>query len=878
MMRAWKKPLTTAAAALALLAGSTLAPVAPARAQDRPPDDSIGLSPAVQRALAAGYLTDDERLELRLFHGQWTAEDLQDPAFAARAALVAGDLSNPALASERADTLDRAEAMILRGDVRDGLALVGDDSTMRALRLRAEAHELLGELDAVRAVTDAAADRLAREGARDAEELTEGVRLLVVRARAVGVERGAQDYALMATLLATVRDDMDRMYWPARLAEAQLLDARDNRPQAREALLETLSLNPSSAAAWRALGLGHVSAFNFDAAEAVAAQLDRLASQVRPGATSPYAALIRARLLLRQKEPRLAAQAVDGVLDAYPTMRDALALRLAIAAVYRDSEKEREIRATLDTLSPGAALAHYEAGTQLADWRQYAPAMAYLEQATARQPAWPEPWIELGLLAMQAAEDEVSLAALERATGLDPFNVRAKNTLRLATELAAYEKVATEHFVIRYRPGPDAVLAREMAPVMEQIHARVTGQADNGLDHEPDRKTVIDLMPSHDWFAVRITGMPDIFTIAASTGPAIAMETPRPNPGSTTQGYDWPRVLQHEYVHTVGLSRTKNRVPHWFTEAQAVFLEDGPWDETRARMLTAALEQDALFPLDELSYGFIRPRRPGDRSLAYAQSAWLYEHIVERFGAAAPLELMDAYAAGQTQREAFASVLGIDQDGLEREFLAWAAGRARGWGLLPPQGLPTLEQLAQQYQDDTGADAPDLARLLETYPDHPQLIEKLARDTLEASNGRPTRDMAWLLTRWAGAVPVADEPRRMLVLLARESGIDPADETTIGYLEHLDARAQYTGAYAAELARLYMQRDEAERAMAKAERAVRIEPFDAPLRELAATIAWRAGALERAVGHVEALTVIEPDRAIHAQRLDAMRRRLERAP
>ncbi|NRA57159.1 MAG: hypothetical protein HRU13_03460 [Phycisphaerales bacterium] len=71
-----------------------------------------------------------------------------------------------------------------------------------------------------------------------------------------------------------------------------------------------------------------------------------------------------------------------------------------------------------------------------------------------------------------------------------------------------------------------------------------------------------------------------------------------------------------------------------------------------------------------------------------------------------------------------------------------------------------------------------------------------------------------------------------------------------------------------------MRRDEPEKALAKAQRAVGIEPFDAPTRELAATIAWRAGEPELAREHVRALTVIEPDREIHRQRLEAMDRRL----
>lgn len=872
--RAHNRIARTVAMVLAAVAVGMAAPHATAQARNAG-DTAIEPSPAVQRALDAAYLTEDERVQLRLFHGLWTPVDLAEPAIEARAALLAGDLSNPTFEHPDAHPLDRAEAMILRGEVRDAITLLRGQDSMRALRLEAMGLELLGDLDGVEAVTDNAVRRLATQAANSAEELTEGVHALVIRARAVGVEQGSQDYQLMTQLLANVREEMDRLYWPARLVEAQILEARDNRPEARDALLETLALNPRAAQAWYTLGLGHVRAFNFDAAEAVANELDRIASRVRDGATSPYATLIRARSLLRQKEPRLAGEAMDTLLADLPDMRPALALRLAIAAVYQDAELERTLLERLETGSPGTALAHFEAGRQLADWRQYGPAMAYLKEATDRQPAWPEPWIELGLLAMQAAEDQVAIDALSRATTLDPFNVRAKNTLRLANELANYERIETDNFTIRYRTGPDAILAREMAPTMERIHDRITGEADNGLAHEPARKTVIDLMPNHEWFAVRITGMPDIFTIAASTGPAIAMESPRPGPGSTTQGYDWPRVLQHEYVHTVGLSRTKNRVPHWFTEAQAVFLEDGPWDENRARMLTAALESDQLFPLDELSFGFIRPRRPGDRSLAYAQSAWLYEYIVGRFGSQAPLDLMDAYARGKTQREAFEAVLEIEQDDLERAFLDWAAGRSRAWGLLPPAGVPTIEQLAQQYEGQSEG-TPTFQELLETHPGHPQLIERMARDALDAARGRPTPEMRPVLERWAQAVPVADEPRRMLVLLAREDGIDPADDQTLGYLEHLDARAQYTGAYAAELSRLYMRRGETQKAVDKAQRAVSIQPFDAPIRELAATMAWRAERFQLALDHVQALTVIEPDREIHRQRLEAMRRRLER--
>jgi len=59
-------------------------------------------------------------------------------------------------------------------------------------------------------------------------------------------------------------------------------------------------------------------------------------------------------------------------------------------------------------------------------------------------------------------------------------------------------------------------------------------------------------------------------------------------------------------------------------------------------------------------------------------------------------------------------------------------------------------------------------------------------------------------------------------------------------------------------------------ALASAERAVRMNPFDASVRELAAAVAVEAGRLDCAQVHIEALVALEPDRPIHTQRLERL--------
>ena len=136
--------------------------------------------------------------------------------------------------------------------------------------------------------------------------------------------------------------------------------------------------------------------------------------------------------------------------------------------------------------------------------------------------------------------------------------------------MADYRTIDTPHFRIRVKPGVDEVVAEGMPDALEAMHRDVTGR----FGHEPAQRTTIEVLPDHEFFGVRITGMPGIHTMAASTGPGIAMEVPRSgNPRKHLGTFAWLEVLRHEYTHTVTLSQTGNRIPHWLTEALAVSME-----------------------------------------------------------------------------------------------------------------------------------------------------------------------------------------------------------------------------------------------------------------------------------------------------------------
>lgn len=838
------------------------------------------LAAAARALLDAEYLSDDEKRDLRVRHGVWTPADLDTPARKAAAALIAGDVQDPALKDPGSPPLDRGEWLVTVGEFEAALSLLSNETSLRAAVLRGESLAGLGRVDeAVAALS--AVERAVRAGepasAEDAVAMAEGMALRIDLA---GAGDAAGDFKFLMAMLGDARDRLDRLDWRIPLAEARLLLSRGNVPEAGEAIERVLSLNPRCAEAW--FIMGQLAARNFDGgrAEQVAARLDDLVREGDPSRRSVWGSLVLAQSRLRQIDPEGALEILNAAADEHPRLRPLLALRVASAHAAFRVDEAAQWSAEFDALSPGSPLAVLEAGRAMSDRRQYDTAAALLREASRRAPFLAEPWIELGLLEVQSGRDALALQALDRAAALDPFNTRVANSLTLVRELSAYAAMETPNFIVRHKPGVDEALAREMVADLEAMHARVTGRERDGLDYAMPRtpdlpnggKTVIELMPDHRWFSVRITGMPRVHTVAASTGPVIAMEAPRSGPNHLLGPYDWLRVVRHEYVHTVSLSRSKNRLPHWFTEAAAVHLEDAPRDWSTVQLLARAYDTGGLFDLDGINLAFVRPRKPSDRAQAYAQGAWMYGFIVETWGPQAPLALMDKYGEGLTEARAFETVLRVDRAEFLERFKGWAGRQLVAWGMRPPEGTPTLGELLETDgggpAGETRAPTPEnIRRWLGAHPDQPEVLSLAVKEALTGNAGAPNESMVDLLERYAKARPVDPLPHRMLARLHLDAG---RTERALPHLEYLDAREQNSPALALELSKRYAALGRWDLAWEKALRAVRVAPYEAGGREWAATVAIKRRDFDAAEWQIRSLIRLEPGRPVHAQRLEAL--------
>lgn len=482
-------------------------------------------------------------------------------------------------------------------------------------------------------------------------------------------------------------DEIDREYWPARLAAAQYLFSHDQSEDAVKQLTAVFAANPQSLEALDLMGRIALQQYNFDNVDKVVALMRKVNED------SVRADLMDARNLMLQRRPQDAEPAVNRALARQPRNLEALGL---LAADYALELKEDKVNQTLhrvEEIDPDNATAYVEVAEQLDSVRQYPRAIEKYKTAIERAPWMTSARNGLGLLYTQSGDEDEARKMLEGAHQLDPFNLRTTNYLQLLDEMDKYARKESAHFVVIYDADTDPIIPEYFLDYLESVQSQVSA----AFDYTPKVKTYIEVFPTHEEFSVRTTGSTWLPTVGASTGRVIALVAPRP--GKTTLGtFNWARVLRHEYTHTVTLGATDNRIAHWFTEGLAVSEEQSPVPWDWVPMLYHAVTHKEFFPLDQLTWAFVRPKRPMDRQLAYAESFWICQYVEQTYGHGAILKMLDLMKDADRQEDVFPKVTGKTNAQFMDEFQDWAQKKVATWGY-DEESTKRYEELRKQGED-----------------------------------------------------------------------------------------------------------------------------------------------------------------------------------
>jgi len=499
-------------------------------------------------------------------------------------------------------------------------------------------------------------------------------------------------------------DTIDANYWPARLAAAQLLLDKYNMDEARDDFKAILDKNKNVADAHVALGLiALIDRWDFEMAEKA------VDSAIAINPHHVGARLLQAKTRMMERRYRAAASAARKALAINPRHVEALSLLGAAQLRQGDRAACEATRKQVEAITAKPALFHHTLGLWLVMGRQFDEAEREFKKAMMLAPHWSAPGTELGIMYLDVGEDELSRTTLETAFDLDRFNRRTFNLIQLLDELDKFERLKTKHFIIKYEKETDFGFAARAAAVLEAMHDEICSH----FNWTPDKPTIIEIHPSHRSFSIRIAGRPFIGTIGACTGRCIAMVQPRGRPPFGR--FNWADTLRHEFTHTVTLGVTGNRIPHWLTEGLAVHEEPQArsWDWKNG--LAQRVVDGELFTLDTIDWGFQRPRKGGDRQMAYAQSEWMVEFLIERFGASVVPALLKAFHDGRTQAEAMTAVLKQTPGEFDAAFEKWARAQVDAWALYRVQSrsLDALRAEADAHADDADFQANFARALLE---------------------------------------------------------------------------------------------------------------------------------------------------------------------
>jgi hypothetical protein len=364
----------------------------------------------------------------------------------------------------------------------------------------------------------------------------------------------------------------------------------------------------------------------------------------------------------------------------------------------------------------------------------------------------------------------------------------------------------------------DPIIPEYFAEYLESIHEQVS----KTYGAEPPVKTYIEVFPTHDAFSVRTTGSPWIGTVGASTGRVIALVSPRK--GEVTMGpFNWAQVLRHEYTHTVTLAATENRIPHWMTEGLAVVEEHSPLKWDWVPMLYSAVSKDELFTMENLTWGFVRPKRPGDRALAYAQSYWICRYIEQTYGHDAIVKMLAEFREGASEPETFQKVLQKNLSEFQSEFQEWTRAQVAGWG----------------YDEET----------TEKY-------DKLREQGESLIKSRSYEEAVAVWEEIVKLRPVDMMPHQRLAGLYLVKQINKP-EKALEHLKVLHAVELKDNRYAKRIARLYRDLNQLESAKGYAMQSVYIDPYDLDAHKLLLEVAEKSGDEQTAARERRVMPVLE---------------------
>jgi len=440
---------------------------------------------------------------------------------------------------------------------------------------------------------------------------------------------------------------------------------------------EALEIDKNNSDAY--LGLAKVAALEYGSK---AVEYAKKAADLNPRMFEAHELL--AFLALEDGNEKLAAEEADKALAISQEALDAMAIHASLDFLHDKTESPWTDR--ILKINPVYGDAYLTAGHFFEINRRYPECVRAYRKALDLNPRLWEGHTQLGLMLMRLGQDEEARTQLEQSYNAGYQSNETVNTLRLLDKYKDYETFKTDNTILRIHKKEADLLRPYLEPELKKIIATYEKKYQMKLD----APVQIEVYPDHDDFAVRTAGMPGLRGILGVTFEhVVAIDSPSGRPPGT---YHWATTMWHEMSHVFVIQATRGRVPRWFTEGLAVYEETAAspdWGDRLDPEDIQAIQNKKLLPIAELDRGYIRPSYPTQVVVSYFQGGKTISFIVEKWGYAKVLEMIQSFAKLVPTSEVIKKDLGIEPEEFDKQFLAW----------LDAQTKTTVEHFADWRKD-----------------------------------------------------------------------------------------------------------------------------------------------------------------------------------
>ena len=323
------------------------------------------------------------------------------------------------------------------------------------------------------------------------------------------------------------------------------------------------------------------------------------------------------------------------------------------------------------------------------------------------------------------AEAVKLLDAVAKKGRRDEANWLVKLIRNTAKVTQHFKEKKGEHFIVRYEPGPDELLADWTLETLEAQRAALVAD----LGYAPPEVVPVEIYATGDKFATVTTltraEIETTGTIALCKFNRLMITTP----GALSNGYPWRDTLAHEYTHYVVARMTGNKVPIWLHEGLAKYLEvrwrkstGGERSPTTDTVLAEAMQRQYFVPFQKMHPSIAKLPSAFDATLAFAEVETTIGYLVDTHGQDALRKLLTGLRDGKAMDVALLDAYGVGLSGLEAKLKEHLAAN-------PPKLYPGLEVMPVALKDpdaDDDASGASTKHLSEDASNHLRLGDLLA--------------------------------------------------------------------------------------------------------------------------------------------------------